>query len=396
MKKFLRILIFIAVMSLSSLSLADSDSGFIVVAKDNEMVYFQDAKPEVIEGRTFVPVRSLAESMGIDVEWKAIERVVSLSKEDKWGNISIDESKMSFSDGTEIASQSYIKDGRTMVQFRAIAEQFGYSVSYIPEGPIARFIEDESEIEIVDDNALYEKLKPEIDVEYRIYLEEKAAREEAERKLREEEERRAEEAKYKTVYFTFDDGPNIYTPRILDILKQYDMKATFFLLDGNMRRYPAYTKRIIDEGHSVGLHGVSHNKNLLYGSNPYSVVNEMYTQNSNLKSGFGIMTDLVRVPYGSKPLMKSSQFWKLKEAGFRVWDWHIDSLDYTSSSSQIYRNVVPEIRLKVNGGIKPVVLFHDKDQTARALPDILGYLVQNGYKSRGIDPYARNYNWWER
>lgn len=391
MRKAIRMvlaMVFMMTLFMSGTAFSASYPDFIVVVKDNDYVNFTDAKPEVIEGRTFVPVRTLSELMGMEVEWNATENKVVLRKDGKWCDIYLGSDKLKFSNGDEVTAKVYVKNQRTMAQFRAIAEHFDYEVSYIANGPIARFVSNSNET-VESEEELYNRIKTTIDAERKLYLEEK--------KAKEEEARKAEEAKYPTVYLTFDDGPNANTPRILDILKKYDMKATFFLLDGNMKRYPEYTRRIISEGHSVGLHSISHDKNKLYlTGSAYSVLNEMSAQNNNLKNLFGVSTDLVRVPYGSKPLMTSSQFWTLRSAGYRVWDWHIDSLDYKSSSSQIYRNVVPNIAPKVWQGIAPVVLFHDKSQTADALPGILDYLKKSGYKSRAIGPSAWNYNWWER
>ena len=74
----------------------------------------------------------------------------------------------------------------------------------------------------------------------------------------------AEKEASKVVYLTFDDGPNQYTPTILDILKQKKAKATFFMIEGNIKRNPKIVNRIIKEGHYPGLHSVSHDVKKLY------------------------------------------------------------------------------------------------------------------------------------
>ncbi len=107
-------------------------------------------------------------------------------------------------------------------------------------------------------------------------------------------------SKSKVAYITFDDGPNKYTPKILDLLKKYDMKATFFLLEDRINAYPEIVKRILNEGHSIGLHGQSHEKTVFYANNS-SALNEMNSTNHTLKDLIGYNIKLVRVPYGSKP-----------------------------------------------------------------------------------------------
>lgn len=354
-----------------------SNPGFIAVVVNNELMEFKDARPAIHSGRTYIPVREVSEKLGIEVTWKEDTRKVNLSTGERSVDIYVDQNRVVLSDTEVRGIPTYIENGRTMIQLRGVYEHLGYDISYISSGPIAR-ISDRSREDLINQDRLYDRYKEEIGNMHDAHME----------KIREDEK-----AKLNTVYLTFDDGPNRYTPIILDLLKQYDMKGTFFVLDGNMRNFPEYTKRIIEEGHSIGLHGISHDMNRLYfTSSPYSVLREMEQQNRNLKQQFGEFTILTRVPYGTKPYMKSSQFWALRNAGYRVWDWHIDSHDYKSTPSQIYRNVISEIP-KYD---KPVILLHDRAQTVEALPWILNYLKDNGYRSRRLEEGMRNYNFWER
>ena len=68
----------------------------------------------------------------------------------------------------------------------------------------------------------------------------------------------------KVLYLTFDDGPSEYTGELLDLLAKHNMKATFFMLDTEMKRNPEIVKRIVSEGHAVGVHGVTHEKSSFY------------------------------------------------------------------------------------------------------------------------------------
>ncbi len=197
----------------------------------------------------------------------------------------------------------------------------------------------------------------------------------------------------KVIYITFDDGPNTNTPKILDLLSQYNMKATFFLLEDKIKSNPEVVERILKEGHSIGLHGQTHEKNLLY-ANSSSVLNEMSNTRRCLKSISGYDTNLVRVPYGSKPHLTQAQYSSLIENGYKMWDWNIDSTDThaNASPSSVAKNTISEVK---NYKI-PVILFHDKQITVDALPSVLRYLSSNGYISKTIDQAEGPLNWWNQ
>ncbi len=198
----------------------------------------------------------------------------------------------------------------------------------------------------------------------------------------------------KPVFLTFDDGPNKNTEKILNLLKQYDMKATFFMLASGIKNNPETVKRMLDEGHAIALHGTSHQKNAFY-KNSYSPANEMNNANTILFETVGVKTSLCRSPYGSKPYLTKSMYQTLKDNGFFLWDWNIDSLDSTSSSisaSTIKNHVIAS----VGKYAVPFVLFHDKAVTATALEDILPYLKNSGYNALPISEDIPLYNWQER
>lgn len=195
----------------------------------------------------------------------------------------------------------------------------------------------------------------------------------------------------KVVYLTFDDGPNQYTQAILDLLKQYDQKATFFMLYNGVVKYPELTKVIIENGHGSGLHGVTHRKNLFY-KDAASPLKEMKTDQAALKKASGLNTYLVRTPYGSKPYLSKAQYNELTKAGFLLWDWNVDSGD----SAKAY--VEPKIiETRVITGLKakstPIVLLHDKQCTLDALESILKWMKANGYESRPLTEDMVPFNW---
>jgi peptidoglycan/xylan/chitin deacetylase (PgdA/CDA1 family) len=190
----------------------------------------------------------------------------------------------------------------------------------------------------------------------------------------------------KVVYLTFDDGPNKYTPKILDILEKKKVHATFFMIEGHIKRNPKVVNRIIQEGHYPGLHSVSHNARKLYRGSSKNVAIEMEKTRKTLLRVSKFNSKLTRVPYGSKPYMKKPLRDALAKKDFKMWDWDVDTLDWK------YNRIRPsKITSRVKSGIKGkkgpiVILFHDSKGTAQQLPIIIDYLKRKGYKMEAYHP----------
>lgn len=104
----------------------------------------------------------------------------------------------------------------------------------------------------------------------------------------------------KRAFLTFDDGPSIVTPRILDVLKQENVKATFFVLGSNVNRMPEMVKRIYEEGHYIANHGYTHSYSSIY-SSPQAVLDEFNQCNESVKNAIGVPeynSHLFRFPGG--------------------------------------------------------------------------------------------------
>lgn len=373
-------------------------NNYIFIVVNDELVEFPDALPEVRDDVTYVPVRFYAGALDCDVFWDGETKEVTISKsgqEDKFVILKTKENKLINSEGEEFELPIFSKEGRVMTPYRLIGEFFGYEVSYIKEGPIARIKDKNATITEED---IYKHLVDKIEAfkkEQAKLAEEKAKALEAEKKALEKEKAKKEKEKTpkKVIYLTFDDGPNSYTPAILDLLKKYDMKATFFMLSGNMKNNSKVVKRMADEGHGLGLHGVTHDQKKVYANNN-SVVNEMNTANNTLKSIVGYKTKLVRVPYGSKPLLTKAQYNNLVNAGYKMWDWNIDSGDSKKSyvdPQKLIKDTTNYIASKKSGTV--VVLFHDKKCTLEALEGILKWMQENNYTSESLTNEMKPLNW---
>lgn len=190
------------------------------------------------------------------------------------------------------------------------------------------------------------------------------------------------EGQKKIMYLTFDDGPSEYTEELLDLLAMYHMKATFFMLDGEMKRQPEVVRRIITEGHAVGLHGVSHEKNLFY-AGPEGPLKEIEQANQTLEEITGKRTHLVRTPYGSNPYLTTKQYDLLCQHDYIVWDWNIDSRDWYYRNAQRTFNATTQMIRKTS--VEPkVILFHDIKNVIQTLTLFLDWMEKNDYVSQEI------------
>ena len=186
-----------------------------------------------------------------------------------------------------------------------------------------------------------------------------------------------------TIYLTFDDGPKEGTTNvILDILKEENVKATFFVTNSG----PDYLiKREYNEGHTVGLHTASHNYSIVYKSVD-SYYNDLKQVQDRVKRITGYESKIIRFPGGSsntvsKNYSKGIMSILTKDVlnkGYKYYDWNISSGDAgeTTSSSGVYNNVIRSL----NKNKANMILMHDiKPYTRDALRNIIRYGKNNGY-----------------
>lgn len=182
----------------------------------------------------------------------------------------------------------------------------------------------------------------------------------------------------KIVYLTFDDGPSKLTEQFLNVLHEHDIKATFFMQGNNLKKehLQESVKRASKEGHYIGGHSMTHDFNLLY--KDFQFVPEMNETLAIIQDITGISPNLVRPPYGSAPGLKSEQIRnEIVDAGIKVWDWTIDSYDWKlkGNPTQITQNIISG-----TNSDREVVLLHEHPQSLAALPDIIAFYKEQGYK----------------
>lgn len=180
----------------------------------------------------------------------------------------------------------------------------------------------------------------------------------------------------KCVALTFDDGPSPdATPRILDALRAAGATATFFVLGEAVRRHPELLRRIVREGHAVGLHGYCH-RSLVFAS-PAAFVREISRARAACP---GVILHWFRPPHGFKTLAMP---FLTRRLGLRLAAWSVNPRDYQADSpSQIASAVLSRLHPGA------IVLLHDgpgRTATADALPHILAGLREQGYRCVGLE-----------
>ncbi|MBQ4651661.1 MAG: DUF5011 domain-containing protein [Oscillospiraceae bacterium] len=192
-----------------------------------------------------------------------------------------------------------------------------------------------------------------------------------------------------TIYLTFDDGPGPYTSWLLDILANYNVKATFFVT-GEASDYNHLIGRAYREGHSIGVHTYSHNYYDIYSSEE-AFFNDFNAMQDVIYQQTGSYTRLCRFPGGSSntvsgfnPGIMSRLSRALDDLGYRYFDWNVSSGDAgeTTVSEEVSANVIAGCA----GRRASVVLQHDiKDYSVSAVEDIILWGLYNGYSFEALD-----------
>ena len=190
------------------------------------------------------------------------------------------------------------------------------------------------------------------------------------------------------IYLTFDDGPSDITGRVLDILDEEGVKATFFVTHGGN-----YVRRAYNSGHTIALHTYTHDYSYLYSSveNYFADLNNV---SNSVYNTIGIYPKIIRFPGGSSNTVSrhyssgimSRLTKEVINRGYSYYDWNVDSNDAGGdgyNSNKIYNNVINGLsHSKTN-----IVLMHDSNghtSTVNALRDIIKYGKNNGYTFKAI------------
>ena len=196
----------------------------------------------------------------------------------------------------------------------------------------------------------------------------------------------------KIAYLTFDDGPTTSaTPKILDILKEKDVKATFFVIGKSVDAHPEIVKRAYEEGHYIANHGYDHNNAVMYKSSA-SFIDEIKKTDLAIGNAIGVenyCAHVFRFPNGfMAPLYKSEKekaLSLLTEMDYAYIDWNC--LNKDSENKYTAEQLLNNLKKSAEGKNTLVILMHDtKDvsDSSEVLKDSIEYLKSEGYEFRNF------------
>ena len=177
----------------------------------------------------------------------------------------------------------------------------------------------------------------------------------------------------KILALTFDDGPHPQnTPRLLDMLRQRNVKATFFTIGRSVDYNPQIAKRIVTEGHEIGNHTYTHGN--LSKMNGQQVRNELDRGRNSIIRATGVTPRIMRPPYGA--LLTPQRQWVMDNYGYPTILWSVDPMDWKNRDARIVAN-----RLISRAHPGAILLAHDLHKsTIDAMPQTLDTLLAQGYK----------------
>ncbi len=172
---------------------------------------------------------------------------------------------------------------------------------------------------------------------------------------------------------TFDDGPHPqHTPRLLDILKQRNVKATFYVVAPNVKRYPEIMRRIIAEGHEIGNHTVTHGN--LTKMSEAAVKRELTTTHYAIVAATGVAPRTMRPPYGA--ITSAQKSWIRRDLGYPTILWSVDPEDWKKPGSSV-------VTSRLVSGASPggILLVHDiHSASVDAIPAAVDQLLARGFQ----------------
>ena len=202
----------------------------------------------------------------------------------------------------------------------------------------------------------------------------------------------SKQSTHKIMYLTFDDGPSQHTQEVLDILKKYNAKATFFVT-GEKKEYEYLIKEEYKQGHAIGIHTFSHDYGKIY-SSPEAYFKDIEKMNDVIEKQIGHKVNILRFPGGSSNTVSRkycdgimTQLTKdVLDKGYQYYDWNASNGDGNSNLS--VSTLVDTGQKEVGEQEVVMVLMHDgagSEETVKALPSLLEYYQKQGYEFRIID-----------
>ena len=194
------------------------------------------------------------------------------------------------------------------------------------------------------------------------------------------------DANHKVIYLTFDDGPSdVVNNKILDTLKNENVKATFFIVGYKINGNEQTLKRMYREKHSIGLHTYTHKYKKIY-ANDNTFIEEMDKTAEEVKKVIGFSPTIIRFPSGSKKHLNRNLLEKLHAKNYKISDWNLslsDGLDFNTPTDKLFR----EATHKCVNPNRIFLLAHcdqPNKKTCEILPKIIKYYKDLGYEFKAI------------
>lgn len=194
----------------------------------------------------------------------------------------------------------------------------------------------------------------------------------------------------KIAYLTFDDGPSKNTYEVLDILEERDIKATFFIVGSAINDKNETTlKRMVHEGHTIGIHTYSHMCNEIYCS-VERFLDDFNTVYQQIYDITGERVNIYRFPWGSNngysKGIKDALMEEMERRGFSCYDWNVSANDSVGNPTPY--SIRSNIKKDLNRQDYPIILMHDSsinDLTVKMLPDIIDMIQEEGFEFDTLD-----------
>ena len=201
----------------------------------------------------------------------------------------------------------------------------------------------------------------------------------------------------KVIHLTFDDGPTDRTDEILDILKQENIKATFFVLHNGYSATPDRLRRIVAEGHTLAFHTYSHSYKTVYAS-VEAYLEDAYKIYTEIKDATGVAPQLFRCPGGSRNSYNKATadaiLAEMQRRGFVCHDWNLSNEDSGQNSKATAAELVDFVMKYVGSKNRGIVLMHDaksRTETVKSLPELIRRFRDLGFSFDRLTPEDQPY-----
>lgn len=196
--------------------------------------------------------------------------------------------------------------------------------------------------------------------------------------------------KKKKAYLTFDDGPSWVTKEVLEVLKEENVQATFFVIGCTItKEEEEYLKLMVEQGHTIGIHTYSHNYKKIY-SSVEAYLDDFYKVYEQVYEITGVKPKIFRFPWGSansfNKHIKKELVTEMERRGFTFYDWTVSAEDSVGNPTE-YR-ILHNIRKDLDRKENPIILLHDSSVnklTAHTLPKIIKFIRDQGYEFDTLD-----------